>query len=77
MLEGLDDTELEAYLDENSRIVPLFEIDITETASEYTPTNTLQEEDYEPDPELIIELRSARKRYGNLASSHRFYIRRS
>ena len=26
MLEGLDEAELEAYLDENPRIVPLFEI---------------------------------------------------
>ena len=26
MLEGMDETELKAYLDENPRIVPLFEI---------------------------------------------------
>ena len=28
MLEGLEDEELERYLDENPRIVPLFEIDV-------------------------------------------------
>ena len=63
MLEGLDDTELEAYLDENPRIVPLFEIDVMETTAEYTPTNTLQEEEYEPDPESIIELSRAREAF--------------
>ena len=61
MLEGLDDTELEAYLDENPRIVPLFEIDVMETIAEYVPTSTLQEEEYEPNPESIIELSRARE----------------
>ena len=37
MLEGLDDTELEAYLDENPRIISLFEIDVLEAVSEYAP----------------------------------------
>ena len=38
MLEGLDDTELEVYLDDNPRIVLLFEIDVMETDAEYAPT---------------------------------------
>ena len=59
MLEGL--TELEAYLDDNPWIVPLFEIDIMETVVEYAPTSTLQEEEYEPDPKSIIELSRARE----------------
>ena len=37
MLEGLQDIELEPYLNENLRIIPLFEIDVLEAASEYTP----------------------------------------
>ena len=40
MPEGLDDTELEAYLAENPWIVPLFKIDIMETVAEYAPTST-------------------------------------
>ena len=56
MLEGVDDAELEAYLDDHPWIVPLFEIDIIETAADYAPSNTLQEEAYEPDPESIMEL---------------------
>ena len=35
MLEGLEDEELELYLDENPRIVPLFEIDVGETTDSY------------------------------------------
>ena len=31
MLEGMEDEELERYLDENLRIVPLFEIDVPGT----------------------------------------------
>ena len=60
MLEGVDDAELEAYLDDHPRIVPLFEIDIMETAADYAPNNTLQEEAYEPDPESLLELSRAR-----------------
>ena len=52
MLEGLEDTELEAYLHENPQIIPLFEIDVLEAASEYAPTSTPQEEEYEPNPSL-------------------------
>ena len=63
MLEGLEDKELEAYLDENLRIVPLFEIDVLETANEYIPTSASNEDDYEPDPELVLELRKAREAF--------------
>ena len=31
MLEGLDDEELDNYLEENPQIVPLFEVDIIKT----------------------------------------------
>ena len=34
MLEGVDNTELEAYLEEHPRIIPLFEIDVIETAAD-------------------------------------------
>ena len=35
MLEGLEDEELERYLDENPRIVPLFKIDVRGTTDSY------------------------------------------
>ena len=60
MLEGVDDTELEAYLEDHPRIVPLFEIDVIEIVAEYAPTNTLQEVEYEPNPESLMELSRAR-----------------
>ena len=76
MLEGLDDTDLEAYLDYNPWIVPLFEIDVMGTAAGYAPTSMLQEEEYEHNPESIIELSRAReafeKRNGNLTLNYRF-----
>ena len=50
MLKGVDDIEVEAYLDDHSRIVPLFEIDIIETVADYAPTTMLQEEAYELEP---------------------------
>mgnify|MGYP000600815546 CR=1 FL=1 len=59
ILEGLDDTELEAYMDENPRIVPQFEIDILETASEYVPTTAPHEDKYELDPQSVLELSKA------------------
>ena len=60
MFDGLDDIELEAYLDDHPRIIPLFEIYIIETVADYAPTNTLHEEAYELDPESILELSRAR-----------------
>ena len=75
---GMDDAELEAYLEDYPQVVPLFEIDIIETAADYTPNNTLQEEAYEPDPESIMELSRARERVrkgnGNLAKGYCFNI---
>ena len=53
MLEGVDDTELEAYLEEHPRIIPLFEIDVIETATNYATTDW--EEAYEPDPREAFE----------------------
>ena len=63
MLEGVDDTELEAYLDENPQIIPLFEIDVLETATVYVPKSMLQEEAYEPDLKAMLELSRARKAF--------------
>ena len=60
MLEGVHDAELEAYLDDHLRIVPLFEIDIIETIADYAPPTTLQEEAHEPELESIMELSRAR-----------------
>ena len=60
MLEGVDDAELEAYLDDHPRIVPLFEIDIIETVVDYPASNMLQEEAYELDPKSLLELSRAR-----------------
>mgnify|MGYP007129553831 CR=1 FL=1 len=53
MLEGVDDMELEAYLEEHPRIIPLFEIDVIETATNYATTDW--EEAYEPDPREAFE----------------------
>ena len=61
MLAGLEDTELEAYLNENPWILPLFEIDVLEATSEYAPTSTPQEEEYEPDHESMKEISKARE----------------
>ena len=59
MFEGLDDTEIEAYLDENPRIIPLFKIDVLEAANEYTPTSMLLADEYEPNPKSMLELSRA------------------
>ena len=63
MLDGLEDTELEAYLDENPRIVPLLEIDVLETTSEYIPTSAPNEDNYEPDLEWVLELSKAQEAF--------------
>ena len=74
MLEGLEDMELKAYLAENPWIIQLFKINVLETASEYGPTSALKEDDYEPDPESMVELSRACEAFiagdGNLAKSH-------
>ena len=57
MLEGLADEEVDHYLDENRRIVPLFEVDVSEAIFPYI----VQTEDVgeEPDKDTILELRQA------------------
>mgnify|MGYP000512339142 CR=1 FL=1 len=55
MLKGLDETELEVYLDENPGVIPLFEIDVIETTNGYVASSTPEGEEYEPDPELLLD----------------------
>ena len=64
MLEGLEDEELERYLDENPRIVPRFEIDVGETTESYTSPIEITGQDEEPGEDRITELRRARRRDG-------------
>ena len=47
-LEGLEDEELERYLDENPRIVALFEIDIGGTVESYASPIETTTRDVEP-----------------------------
>ena len=53
MLEGLPDEEVDQYLEEHPKIVPLFEVDITTVVRPYI---TSPESD-ELDQEAIRELR--------------------
>ena len=57
MLEGLPDEEIDRYLEEHPKIVPLFEVDITAAVRPYI---TSPESD-EPDQEAIRELRQAQE----------------
>ena len=59
MLEGLEDEELERYLDENQRIVSLFEIDVGGTSETYASPVDNATPDKEPSKEDIVELRCA------------------
>ena len=59
MLEGLADEEVDQYLQENPKIVPLFEIDVAEAVSPYILQP--KENDEEPDKEVIRELRQAQE----------------
>ena len=59
MLEGLADEEVDRYLEEHPKIVPLFVVDITEVVIPYV-TNQEKESD-EPDQEAIRELRQAQE----------------
>ena len=54
MLEGLADEEVDEYLEENPKSIPLFEIDVAEAVSPYIS----QPEDVgeEPDRDVIREL---------------------
>ena len=56
MLGGLEDEVLELYLDENPRIVPLFEINVGKTTESYaSPIETTTCDD-EPSEDTIAEL---------------------
>ena len=57
MVEGLVDEEVDQYLKENPKIVPLFEVDVSEAIFPYI----VQTEDVgeEPDKDTILELRQA------------------
>ena len=57
MLEGLADDEVDPYLEENPRIVPLFEVDIVEGVSPYIVQT--EDDSEEPDNDAIRELRQA------------------
>ena len=63
MLEGLEDKELERYLDENPRIVPLFEIDVGGTVESYASPIETTTRDVEPGEDAITELRCAQEAF--------------
>ena len=63
MLEGLEDEELEHYLDENPRIVPLFEIDVEETAESYASPIKATPRDEEPNEDAVAELHRAQEAF--------------
>ena len=63
MLEGLEDEELERYLDENPRIVPLFEIDVGETTDSYASPIKFTGHDDEPGEDAIAELQRAQEAF--------------
>ena len=54
MLDRLADEEVDRYLEEHPKIVPLFEVDITEAVIPYVMN--LGKESDEPDEEEIQEL---------------------
>ena len=57
MLDGLPDEEIDRYLEEHPKIIPLFEVDITAAVRPYI---TSPESD-EPDQEAFRELRQAQE----------------
>ena len=59
----MDDAELEAYLQEHPRIIPLFEIDVIDTAADYATLTQTSEEAYEADPASVLELTRAREAF--------------
>ena len=63
MLEGLEDEELERYLDKNPRIIPLFEIDVGEIAESYASPIEITGHDDEPGEDAIAELRRAHEAF--------------
>ena len=63
MMEGLDEIELEVYLEENPRIISLFEIDILETANGYVASAVPKGEEYKLDLESLLELSKAQEAF--------------
>ena len=59
MLEGLLDEEVDRYLEEHPKIMPVFEFDITEAVGPYVMS--LGKELDEPDQEAIRELCQAQE----------------
>ena len=42
MLEGVEDEEVDGYLDENPRVMSLFEIDVIEIANSYVKPTAVE-----------------------------------
>ena len=59
MFEGLANDEVDRYLDEHPKIVPLFEVDVAEAVTPYIVHSN--EGFDEPDREAIRELRQAQE----------------
>ena len=59
MLEGLEDEELERYLEENPQIVPLFEIDVRGTTDSYVVPNGSTSQEDELGENALAELQRA------------------
>ena len=57
MMEGLEDKEIEQYLEENPRIIPLFEIDVVEIITPYINNENLGtgELNQQEDPKSLKE----------------------
>ena len=63
MLEGLEDEELEGYLEENPRIVPICEIDVGRTMESYASPIETTTHDVDPGEDAITELRCAQEAF--------------
>ena len=63
MLDGLVDVEVDLYLDDHPRIIPLFNIFIVEAVHPYmSRKDTVAEETLQdPDPKSMDELRHSRE----------------
>ena len=64
-LDRLVDEEVDRYLEENPKLVPLFEINVIEVVSPYVlrKTTSIDEDLWEPDPEVVVELRHAQEAF--------------
>ena len=63
VLERLEDEEVDRYLEDNLRLIPLFEIDVIGTADAYVKPREAKEEFLEPDPKTVTELHRAQEAY--------------